>query len=126
MLFILTKIHAVLDYVEGILLILAPNLLGVADQSSAAVWIPRLLGGVLLLMTLITRYEAGVIKVVPMHIHQMVDVVAFLLLAASPFVLGFYNGPINQWMPHLMVGLGSALIALMTDPKPHLDVAYHL
>ena len=55
--FLPTKVHGVLDYVVGLALILAPNIFQFADVGGPAVFIPRLLGVVLIAYSIFTRYE---------------------------------------------------------------------
>jgi len=63
--FLPTKVHVVLDYLVGIALIFAPMIFGFSDVGGAAVFIPRLLGAVLIIYALCTNYEWGVWKVLP-------------------------------------------------------------
>jgi hypothetical protein len=113
-----TFVHGIFDYVGGLALLAAPNLFGFADVGGAAVLIPRVLGVIILLQAIATRYELGLLKVVPMKMHIMNDYVASLFLAASPWLFGFANGPSNQWMPHLIVGILVFVATLMTQSEP--------
>jgi hypothetical protein len=118
-----TFVHGIADYLGGIVLLLAPHIFGFADRGDAAVWIPRILGVVVLLQAVATRYELGLLKVVPMRGHLMMDYVAGLFLAASPFLFGFYNAPNNVWLPHVIVGIGVFVLTLLTQTEPrHRDV----
>lgn len=120
-----TFVHGILDYVVGIALLLAPNLFGFADVGGAAVMVPRVIGVLIIGMALITRYELGLIKLLPMPAHLAVDYVVPLILAASPWLFGFSDLRANAWVPHVVVGLGSFLIAIMTEKEPRRQVAHH-
>ena len=87
--FIPTKVHAVLDYVVAIALILAPTIFMFDEVGGAAVIIPRILGVGLILYSLFTRYELGLVKVIGMPVHLVFDVLASVFLIASPFLFGF-------------------------------------
>ncbi|TDU73152.1 SPW repeat-containing protein [Prosthecobacter fusiformis] len=100
-----TSVHGMLDYPVGLLLLAAPNLFGFADQGGAAVLVPRLIGVIVIVQSLMTRYEAGVIKVLPMKIHLMNDYLAGALLLFSPWLFGFADSPVNVWVPHVAAGL---------------------
>ena len=115
---ITTFIHGVSDYLSGLALLLAPNLFGFADVGGAAVMIPRVLGMIILLQAITTRYELGLVKVLPMKVHLINDYVASLFLAASPWLFGFNYEKENAWMPHLLVGLGLFFFALLTQTQP--------
>ena len=120
-----TFVHGIADYIGGIVLLAAPNIFGFAEAGGAAVWIPRIIGIIVLLQSICTRYEVGLIKVLPMKMHLMNDYIASLFLAASPWLFGFSDGPSNVWMPHVVVGVLVFLLTLMTQSEPralHTDV----
>ena len=116
--FLPTKVHGVLDYVVGLALILAPNIFQFADVGGPAVFIPRLLGVVLIAYSLFTRYELGVIKFISMPYHLIVDFLAALLLALSPFLFGFSNKSANVWLPHVVVGIAVIIVVIVSKTQP--------
>jgi SPW repeat len=104
----------VIDYLTGALLILAPYLFGFATGGIEQ-WLPQILGVALIGMSLITRYELSVAKIIPLGVHLGVDVVAGILLAISPWLLGFAE---VIWWPHLLVGLMEIVVAAITERRP--------
>ena len=112
--FIPTRTHGVVDYLTGALLILAPYLLGFAD-GTAAQWIPQAVGAALVGASLLTDYELGVVRMIPMPVHLFLDVVAGALLAVSPWLFGFADRVL--W-PHLILGLLEVGAGLMTRTTP--------
>lgn len=116
--FIPTKVHGALDYIVAIALILAPMIFGFASVGGAAVFIPVILGIGLFLYSLFTRYEWGVVKVIGMPYHLIVDVAASLLLLASPFIFGFANQPLNVWLPHVIVGITVIIVVIFSQTQP--------
>lgn len=110
--------HGVLDYIVGIALLLAPNIFGFNEVGGAAVLVPRILGVIILLQAVMTRYELGLAKVIPFHLHLIMDYVIGLFLAASPWLFGFSNLPNNAWVPHVVVGIFIFLSTLMTRTYP--------
>jgi hypothetical protein len=113
-----TFVHGVGDYLGGIVLLLAPNIFGFADVGGAAVMMPRIIGLIVLLQAMTTRYELGLVKALPMKMHLMNDYVAALVLAASPWLFGFNHEKSNAWMPHLIVGIAILVFAAMTQTEP--------
>ena len=111
-------VHGIFDYIGGIALLAAPNIFGFAEMGGAAVMIPRIIGAIVLLQSICTRYEVGLVKVIPMKVHLMNDYVAGLLLAASPWIFGFAGTRTNAWMPHLILGVMIFLTSLMTERYP--------
>ena len=102
MLFIPTKLHAPVDYIVGAALIAAPWIFQFSDHTAATV-VPIVLGIGLIAYSLFTNYELGVWKVAPMAVHNLIDVAAGALLAASPWLFGFADSSANVWVPHLVV-----------------------
>jgi uncharacterized membrane protein len=109
--FISRKTHAIMDYIMGVILIVAPWLLGFADNEQAT-WSAVAVGILMLAMSLITDYEGGLIKAVPMAVHLGMDVFAGLFLAISPWLLGFHS---EVFLPHLVLGILEIGAALSTD-----------
>jgi SPW repeat. len=99
--FIGRKFHAVLDYMVGILLIAAPWLLGFASIEPA-MWSAVIVGAAIIGMSIFTDYEGGLVKAIPMATHLTMDVIAGLILAASPWLFGFAD---QVYLPHLLVGI---------------------
>ena len=114
--FLSTRIHGVLDYLMGALLIASPWLLGFADApNEAAVWVPVALGAGALVYSLLTDYELGLVRKIPMPTHLALDAGAGVLLAASPWLFGFAEW---VWVPHLVLGLLEVGAALVTRKHP--------
>lgn len=116
--FIPTKVHGALDYIVGIALILAPWIFGFMEVGGPAVIIPMVLGVGLIVYSLFTKYEWGLIKVLGMPYHLIIDVVAALFLAASPFIFGFYTQAPNAWVPHVVVGIAVILVVIFSQRQP--------
>jgi hypothetical protein len=112
--FIPTRIHGVIDYLTGLLLIVAPFVFGFAD-GGAAQWVPIILGAAILLMSIMTDYELSLAKMIPMPLHLGVDALGGLLLAASPWLFGFAD---QVFWPHLIIGLMEIGVSLMTRTTP--------
>ncbi|WP_203330332.1 SPW repeat domain-containing protein [Rhodovastum atsumiense] len=109
-----TRIHGMLDYALGILLLASPYLFGFAD-GGAAEWVPTLVGIVIIVQSLMTDYELGIARILPMPVHLGMDAVAGVFLAASPWLFGFAE---QVWLPHLLLGLVAAGIAATTRIVP--------
>jgi hypothetical protein len=110
--------HGMLDFPAAILLILAPWIFAFHDQSDAATVVPIVIGAAALLMSLMTNYEFGLLKVIPMSLHVMVDLLAGIVLALSPLIFGFTDAGTNAWLPHVVAGIALIGVALMTERHP--------
>jgi hypothetical protein len=109
-----TKVHGMLDYLVGVLLIAAPWLFDFA-RGGAETWVPVALGVGAILYSLITDYELGAWRKLPMKTHLGLDAVSGILLAASPWIFGFAD---EVYLPHLVLGLLELGAVALTDPKP--------
>jgi len=112
--FIPTRVHGVLDYLMGILLIAAPFILGF-DQGGAETWVPVVLGAGMLLYSLCTNYELGAFRLLSVPAHLMLDFLGGLFLAASPWIFGFAD---YVYLPHLILGIAEMGASLMTKRVP--------
>jgi hypothetical protein len=110
--FIPSRVHGMLDYIVGLLLILSPRLFGF-QMGGAEERIPVLLGLARLIYRLLTRYELGLFKVLPFPTHLRFDLLGGILLAVSPWLFGFTD---RAWAPHLVFGLLEIGAATMTIP----------
>lgn len=108
-----TQMHGVLDYLWGVLLLTAPWLFGFAE-GGAETWIAVVLALGAIVYSLLTDYELGVARVLSMRAHLLLDFVGGLLLAASPWLLGFAD---RVWLPHVAFGLFSVAASLMTQTR---------
>jgi hypothetical protein len=114
--FLPTSAHGVIDYIWGIALFASPWLFGFEDVI-AAKWVAILFGVGAILYSLFTSYELGVLHIIPMPMHLVLDGAAGALLAASPFLLGFSD---RVYGPHVAFGLVAIAASLVTRMEPSL------
>jgi hypothetical protein len=81
-------LHAVLDYLWSIALFCAPELVGFADDDAASTVCKARAGGATA-MSLLTRYELGLIKVIPFNVHLLLDLLSGLMGQAAPWLFGY-------------------------------------
>ncbi|HWF18474.1 MAG TPA: hypothetical protein VG754_04375 [Verrucomicrobiae bacterium] len=115
-----TYTHGVLDYIAGIILILAPNLFSFADLNGPPVTVARVFGVIFVVQALFTNYELGIFRILPLRLHLFNDYVLSAILAASPWIFGFYVQPANIWLPHLVIGCVYFVITAMTRTTSRL------
>jgi hypothetical protein len=111
-----TKVHGLLDYLSVPTLLVLPRALGCGKK------VTGLLTGAavgLLGYSLITRYELGLFKVLPMKGHLALDLMSGAMLAASPFVL-LDEQERNGTMTSVLLGFGTFEIvaASLTQRQP--------
>jgi hypothetical protein len=117
------RLHGIIDSIVGAFLLLTPNLFGFAGDGTAMSRIPPIVGIIVLVQAMLTRWGVGIFPKIPLSFHRIMDFVLGLFLAASSWQFGFADRPARGWAPHVFVGLAIFLQALMMNPHP-APVAY--
>ena len=104
--------HAVADYAVGILLIVVAL---VNNGSDGAVATGVVVGAVVLLVSALTRYPLGILKVLPFTIHSAGDYLAAALLIAAPFALNFADAEGGMAAFYVVMGLAVLAVSLITN-----------
>lgn len=112
--FITIRVHAVLDYLLGALLLAAPVLFGF-ENDRIETYLPVILGTGIILYSLLTDYELSISKMIPFRTHLRLDMIGGVLLAVSPWLFGFAD---FVYGPHLLIGLIEIGIVLCTVSPP--------
>jgi len=112
--FIPTKVHGVIDYLMGILLIAFPWVFDF-NRGALETWIPVILGVGALVYSVMTDYELGLTRTLSMPAHLTLDLVSGILLSVSPWIFGFAD---YVYMPHLVLGIIEIGAALLTKREP--------
>lgn len=111
-----TKVHGYVDYATGALLLAAPRALGLRDRRSANAL--RVAGGGALAYSLLTDYELGVQRLLPMKAHLALDAGSGLALLTSPWRRGYaFRGP-SEWLPLVLAGVSEIAAAALTQTTP--------
>ena len=87
--FVTRKVHAYIDYPVAISLMAMPFVLGLGTVNPAAKWLSVATGGAAFLLTVLTKHELGVFRVLPYWFHVLVDRIVGITFVAAPFILGF-------------------------------------
>ncbi|MDQ6788603.1 MAG: hypothetical protein M3033_17510 [Acidobacteriota bacterium] len=90
-----STIHGFLDYVVIIAFALAPTVFGLEGAPAA---ISYILAVVHLLLTILTAFPLGLIKVIPAIFHGWIEFVVAICLIAIPFVAGFIGAARNFYV----------------------------
>ena len=113
-------LHGIGDYGAGLALIIVPLIVGGTDE---AVYTGVVLGAVLVLVSLFTRYPLGAVKSVPFPVHSAGDDLGALLAIVAPFVLGFNDTDEGLTIFYIVVGAVVIALSLVTnyqDPRTEL------
>lgn len=112
--FIPTRVHGMMDYLMAIVVATMPWWSG-NNRGGAETWVPVAVGAGMALYSLMTDYELGVARKIPMGVHLALDMGGGALLAASPWLFGFSD--LNT-TPYVVLGVVEVLTALCTRTVP--------
>jgi hypothetical protein len=104
-------LHAVADYAVGLSLIVV----AVAGGAGKAVAPGVVVGAVVLLVSMATKYPLGVFKVLPFTVHSAGDYLAAALLIVSPFALNFHNTATGLTAFYIVAGIAVLGVSLITN-----------
>jgi hypothetical protein len=104
-----------MDYFVAVILVLVPWLLDFAGQNSAT-YVMVALGLSTVAYSMITNYEWGAAKIIPMPSHLRLDLVSGVILALSPWLFGFN---IYIYLPHVVLGVLEVIVSLLTATIPY-------
>ena len=111
------NVHAVTDYLAGITLVAAPWIFGFS-QYATPTNVTMAVGVMTLIYSIFTRYESGLVRLIPFPAHMLLDLLSGLLLMASPWIFGFQN---IVYLPQVIFGAFEIGVAILTSNRP----AYH-
>jgi hypothetical protein len=104
--------HAIADYAVGITLIVAAIAVG---GSGLAVATGVVVGAVVLVVSMLTRYPLGVAKVLPFTVHSAGDYLAAALLVIAPFALRYTDTDGGLGAFYVVAGLAVLTVSLVTN-----------
>ena len=105
-------LHAIADYAVGLSLIAVAVIAGGSDKAVAT---GVVVGAVVLVVSMLTRYPLGVLKVLPFTVHSAGDYLAAALLVISPFALGFNDSDTGLAVFYVIAGVAVLAVSLITN-----------
>ncbi|GAB3933427.1 hypothetical protein [Mucilaginibacter myungsuensis] len=82
--FISPKLHGIIDYLVVIFLLASPTIFGMTGMLSTGTYA---LGVVHLILTLLTDFSGGVVKLIPLALHGLIELVVGIALVVIAFTL---------------------------------------
>ena len=114
-----TKIHGILDYAVAFLFLLMPLILDL-DTATAPAKVFQYLGIITVIYSVLTRYEYGLLKVLPMKVHLGLDLLSGIFLTLSPWIFGFAG---QLFVPYVLLGLFEVMASILTSNRSGYDNA---
>lgn len=103
--------HQAIEPIAALLLIAAPWIFGFSDNDTATT-LSVIIGVVVLLTGMSTRWRMSLVKLIPLRTHFMMDVGVGLALIVVPFIAGFsdHGGATRFFVIAGVLELGTALM----------------
>jgi hypothetical protein len=111
-----TRTHGAIDYLTGAGLLAAPSLLGISDDRAAS-GVLTAAGLAATAYSLLTDYEFGLVRLIPMPAHLAMDAASGAMIAASPWLFGFAERGPRYRLPYAVVGAAEILAALTSKTR---------
>ena len=105
-------LHAIADYAVGLSLIVVAIAVGGSGKAVAA---GVVVGAVVLVVSMLTRYPLGVLKVLPFTVHSAGDYLAAALLLIAPFALNFHGTDGGLTAVYIVAGIAVLGVSLITN-----------
>ena len=103
--------HGIIDYATVVLLLVGPRVVGFTGKQATFCYI---LGAVHLVLTLLTRFPLGVMKVIGFPLHGAVEFLAAIVVLALPWIAAFARGVLSRNF-FVSIGLLIFFVWLLTD-----------
>ena len=106
------RVHAAIEPLIGLILILAAWIFGFSDVDDAQT-VCIVLGVLVIASGAMTDWRVSLIRLIPLRVHLMTDLLVALVLIVSPFVFGFSDsGGATRFT--IAAGVLEAIAALAT------------
>lgn len=103
--------HGIIDYVVFIILITGPSIAGFAGRQATLAYV---LGALLFLLTILTRFPLGVFKHVSFPMHGVIEFLLGVLLLILPWIANFSRG-VHSRNFYVAVALLIMIVDAITD-----------
>lgn len=105
------KTHGIIDYLVVLFLWASPTLFGLPETAALFSYI---LGGIHLGLTILTDFQFGLVKVIPLKIHGLIELIVSIALVGIAFYFGSVEGELARNF-YLGFGIAVFLTWLLTD-----------
>ena len=105
-------LHAIADYAVAGSLIVVAAAVGGSDKAVAT---GIVVGIVVAVVSMLTKYPLGVVKVLPFTVHSAGDYLAAALLIGAPFALDFRSTDGGLSAFYVVAGLAVLAVSLITN-----------
>ena len=108
-----SRIHGGIDYGVVLFLLVSPIIFGLPHITSTFTYI---LAVIHLLLTITTKFELGIVKIIPFKVHGVIELIVSVVLVGAAFYLGNLEGDLSRSF-YLSFAIAVFLTWLFTDYK---------
>lgn len=119
--FISTSFYGFFKYFSSLFLIASPWVFNLVDVSSAALLIPMYFGWLQLIMNIFSDNEASPIRMFPIQMNMVLDVVMGFILFVSPWL---YDFKAKAFLPEVLLGGLLIFLGVFTKKSPFTTKAH--
>jgi hypothetical protein len=105
-------LHAIADYAVAGSLIIVAAAVGGSDKAVAT---GIVVGIVVAVVSMLSKYPLGVVKVLPFTVHSAGDYLAAALLVGAPFALDFRSSDSGLSVFYVVAGIAVLAVSLITN-----------
>jgi hypothetical protein len=106
------KLHGIIDYLVVVFLLVSPTIFGFTDLLAGFTYA---LGGIHLILTLLTDFNAGLFKVIPLPLHGLIELVVGIVLVVLAYTV--FNDTEAGMLFYTSFGAAVVLVWFLTDYK---------
>ncbi len=103
--------HGIIDYLMVIILAIGPGVAGFSGKQAMFCYV---LAAVHFVMTVLTRFPLGAMKIIGFPLHGVIEALVSILLIVLPWIANFAAG-VHSRNFFLAIGVLLGLIALLTN-----------
>jgi hypothetical protein len=112
-----SRIHGAVDYGVVMFLLISPIYFKLPEVTSKVTYA---LGIIHLLLTLSTKFELGLFKIIPFRIHGIIELIVSIALIGAAFFLGKLEGDLSKYF-YLSFSIAVFITWLITDYNSSLQ-----
>lgn len=105
-----SRTHGIIDYLTGVLLLASPWLFNFSVDTLATTTI-CVMGVIIVVYSLITRYELSIARIIPFRVHLLLDVLSAFLLITAPWIYGYIE---NAKWTFVGIGVFELIVVFLT------------
>ena len=110
-----TQLHGLIDYLFALALLL-PLITGHGTTGKDTI-VFTILGIAVIVMSMVTDYEFGLMKIIPMKLHLFLDLIISFFIIAMPMIFPMEN--YYLYWP-VILGVSGVIVTILSSSRPYI------